>query len=202
MKYYQAETTAAYYRPIIAGFIGSLRARAGWIDGYGGDEVRLSDRFFEGASSFRGFEVAGVGPRFIQGLNSDGNLDGQSLGGNAYAIGTAEVLIPVPLPAEYGIRVSLFTDFGAVGLVDDGAKRLNDPMFADLLLENIPLFPNTNGELDLLPIQDDFSLRASAGVSISWNSPFGPVRFDFAEVLMKEEYDQTEGFRFSAGTNF
>lgn len=206
VKYYQAETTAAYYRPIIAGFIGSLRARAGWIDGYAGDEVRLSDRFFEGASSFRGFEVAGVGPRYIQFRNQDGRLDGQSLGGNAYAIGTAEILIPTPLPEEYGIRISLFTDFGAVGLVDDGAKRLNDPAFADLLLGNNSPLPNLNfdgeGGIDILPIQDDFSLRASAGVSVSWNSPFGPVRFDFAEVLMKEEYDQTEGFRFSAGTNF
>ena len=54
----------------------------------------------------------------------------------------------------------------------------------------------------LAPVQDDFSLRVSAGVSVSWDSPFGPVRFDLARVIRKEEYDQTEGFRFSAGTNF
>lgn len=209
VKYYQAEMQAAYYRPIIAGFIGSLRGRAGWIDGYGGDEIRLSDRFFEGASSFRGFEVAGVGPRYIQFRNQDGNLDGQSLGGNAYAIGTAEILIPTPLPEEYGIRISLFTDFGAVGLVDDRARRLNNEEFANFLIGSMgesvglpDLDFNNDGIIDILPIQDDFSLRATAGVSVSWNSPFGPVRFDFAEILLKEEYDQTEGFRFSAGTNF
>jgi len=205
VNYYQAETSAAYYRPLIAGFVGSLRGRAGWIDGYAGDEVRLSDRFFEGASSFRGFEVAGVGPRYIQFRNNDGRLDGQSLGGNAYAIGTAEILIPTPLPAEYGIQVSLFSDFGAVGLLDDSAKLLNDPQFADRFIEGGSLFNldfDGNGEPDILPVQDAFSLRASAGVSVSWNSPFGPVRFDFAEVFMKEDYDQTEGFRFSAGTNF
>ena len=205
VNYYQAETTAAYYRPLIAGFIGSLRGRAGWIDGYAGDEVRLSDRFFEGASSFRGFEVAGVGPRYIQFRNDDGRLDGQSLGGNAYAIGTAEILIPTPLPAEYGIQVSLFSDFGAVGLVDESARLLNDPQFADLFIEGGSLFNldfDGDGAPDILPVQDSFSLRASAGVSVSWNSPFGPVRFDFAEVFLKEDYDQTEGFRFSAGTNF
>jgi len=46
------------------------------------------------------------------------------------------------------------------------------------------------------------SLRASAGLSVYWNSPFGPVRLDFSQVLKKEDYDQTEGFRFSAGTKF
>lgn len=205
VNYYQAEMTAAYYRPLIAGFIGSLRGRAGWIDGYAGDEVRLSDRFFEGASSFRGFEVAGVGPRYIQFRNDDGRLDGQSLGGNAYAIGTAEILIPTPLPAEYGIQVSIFSDFGAVGLVDESARLLNDPQFADLFIDGGSLFNldfDDDGMPDILPVQDSFSLRASAGVSVSWNSPFGPVRFDFAEVFLKEDYDQTEGFRFSAGTNF
>lgn len=205
VNYYQAETTAAYYRPLFAGFIGSLRGRAGWIDGYAGDEVRLSDRFFEGASSFRGFEVAGVGPRYIQFRNDDGQLDGQSLGGNAYAIGTAEILIPTPLPAEYGIQVSLFSDFGAVGLVDESARQLNDPQFADRFIAGGALFNldfDGDGTPDILPVQDSFSLRASAGVSVSWNSPFGPVRFDFAEVFLKEDYDQTEGFRFSAGTNF
>jgi outer membrane protein insertion porin family len=51
-------------------------------------------------------------------------------------------------------------------------------------------------------IVDDMALRASAGVSVYWNSPFGPVRLDFSQVLNKEDYDQTESFRFSAGTKF
>ncbi|MEO1675207.1 MAG: BamA/TamA family outer membrane protein, partial [Pseudomonadota bacterium] len=52
------------------------------------------------------------------------------------------------------------------------------------------------------PIQDDFSFRLSAGVTIGWNSPFGPIRFDIAEVFIREFYDEVEAFRFSAGTNF
>jgi len=195
--YYQGEIQSAYYKPIFAGFVGSLRLRAGYIEGYGGDSVRLQDRFFEGASSFRGFEIAGVGPRFLTSFDSfTGELGrGQSLGAKAYAIGSAEILIPLPLPEEYGIRASLFSDFGTVGLLDDDILMLNnDPSF----------FVDTDGDGigDLAPIQDDLSIRVTAGVSISWDSPFGPVRFDFAEVLIKEEYDQTEGFRFSAGTNF
>lgn len=219
VNYYQAEVTGAWYHPlpILNSFIGSLRGRAGYIDGYGGDDVRLSDRFFEGASSFRGFEVAGVGPRFLSPgapifadpndptsaitgrqpvFNSrDGQIVGQSIGAKTYAIGSAEILIPLPLPEEYGIRASLFTDFGAVGNLDDSTLILNnDPtLFIDL---------DGDGIGEIAPVQDDFAFRATAGVSVSWNSPFGPVRFDFAEVIRQEFYDRTEGFRFSAGTNF
>jgi len=103
--------------------------------------------------------------------------------------------VPVPLPEEYGIRVALFSDFGTVGLVDDSTKLVNNDttFFLDTDGDGIP---------DLAPIQDDLALRVTAGVSVSWDSPFGPVRFDFAKILRKEVYDQTEGFRFSAGTNF
>ena len=38
------------------------RLSAGYIFGWGGDDVRINDRFFKGGSSFRGFDVAGIGP--------------------------------------------------------------------------------------------------------------------------------------------
>ncbi|GJL91387.1 outer membrane protein assembly factor BamA [Hyphococcus sp.] len=199
VNYYQTELTAAYYRPIIANFIGSLKGRIGYIDGWGGDNVRLSDRFFEGASTFRGFEVAGIGPRYLTSVR-DGQLIGQAIGAKAYAIGTAEILLPLPLPDQYGIRVSLFSDFGTVGLVDDSTKALNDNPAFYLDFDGDPM-TGVNGR-EFAPIQDELALRLTAGVSVSWDSPFGPVRFDFAHIFMKEEYDRTEGFRFSAGTNF
>ena len=210
VNYYQTEVSGAYYHPLIGKFIGSLKGRAGYINGYAGDNVRLSDRFFEGASSFRGFEVAGIGPRYLSGTPIDvanpdfglnprrdtkGNLIGQSIGAKVYAIGTAEILLPLPLPKEYGIRAALFSDFGTVGMVDGATKALNnDPAFY--------LDTDGDGMGDLAPIQDDLSIRMTAGVTVSWDSPFGPIRFDFAEILIKELYDQTEGFRFSAGTSF
>ena len=51
-------------------------------------------------------------------------------------------------------------------------------------------------------IRDDLSLRASAGISIFWKSPMGPIRFDFSKVLAKEAYDRPETFRFSTSTRF
>lgn len=201
VNYYQTEVNGAYYHPIIGGFIGALKGRAGYIDGYGGDDVRLSDRFFEGASTFRGFEVAGVGPRYISQIDpTTGQPRGQSIGAKIYAIGSAEILLPLPIPDEYGIRAAIFSDFGTVGLVDDSTKALNSNQSLYLNLDGDP-DTGVNG-LEYAPIQDDLSLRVTAGVTISWDSPFGPVRFDFAEILLKEEYDRTEGFRFSAGTSF
>ncbi len=210
VNYYQTEFSGAYYHPLIGKFVGVLKGRAGYIDGYGGDDVRLSDRFFEGASSFRGFEVAGVGPRFVTRFDARENRpDGQSIGAKAYAIGTAEILLPLPLPKEYGIRASLFADFGTVGLVDESTKFINgdSSFFVDVPLLDVdgaPILDDMGNAIitTLAPVQDDLALRVTAGVSVSWDSPFGPVRFDFAEVLRQEIYDQTEGFRFSAGTSF
>ena len=30
----------------------------------------------------------------------------------------------------------------------------------------------------------------------------GPIRFDFSQILKKEDYDRTETFRFSTATRF
>lgn len=203
VNYYRSEISGAYYKRLFGGFIGAMKGRAGYVDGYGGDSVRLSDRFFEGASTFRGFEVAGVGPRYILqpadggGVSQNGDIISQSIGGKVYAIGTAEIKLPLPLPKDYGIRASLFSDFGTIGLVDNATKALNDDL-------NFWVDPDgPSGPLPhMKPVQDDLALRVSAGVTVSWDSPFGPVRFDFSRVFMKEEYDRVESFRFSAGTSF
>ena len=214
VQYFRSEFSGAYYQRLFGGFIGKLQVRGGYIDGYAGDDVRLQDRFYEGADSFRGFEVAGVGPRFLQGGGKRNDvIFGQAIGAKVYGIGTAEIKLPLPLPKEYGIRTSLFSDFGVVGLVDESNKFINDnlslwvnPDTGNLCsVDALPTSPNiTSPGLAncVKPIQDDLSLRVSAGVSVSWDSPFGPVRFDFAKVLRKEDYDRTEGFRFSAGTTF
>lgn len=211
VQYLRSEATGAYYQRLFGGFIGKLQLRGGYITGYGGDDVRLQDRFYEGADSFRGFEVAGIGPRYLQGAGTrDGNIFGQAIGAKVYAIGTAEIKLPLPLPKQYGIRTSLFVDGGTVGLVDESNKQLNsnlslwvNPETGNLCSADAISNPTSPGLANCIaPIQDDLSLRVSAGVSVSWDSPFGPVRFDFAKVLRKEEYDRTEGFRFSAGTSF
>jgi outer membrane protein insertion porin family len=100
-----------------------------------------------------------------------------------YAIGTVEFAFPNGLPEEYGIKTALFTDFGTEGTLDTVYKQSS------------PGVPNTL-------IQDDLALRASAGLSIKWKSPMGPVEFDLSQILAKTDYDKTELFRFSTYAPF
>jgi outer membrane protein insertion porin family len=165
----------------------SLRGSAGYIFGWGGDDVRINDRFFKGGSSFRGFDVAGIGPRQLLVDDVTGEIvqTGDALGGNAYAIGTLQLDVPLPLPESFGVDAALFTEFGTLGVVDSASRQVVD-------------LPGSSR----LVVDDAASLRAAVGVSFFWDSPFGPVQFDFAEPIANEEYDQTEGFRFSTRTRF
>jgi outer membrane protein insertion porin family len=52
------------------------------------------------------------------------------------------------------------------------------------------------------PVDDDFSLRSSVGVSIFWNTPIGPLTFNFANVLQQESYDEDQLFDFTITTEF
>ena len=97
-----------------------------------------------------------------------------SLGGNYFYRGSVEMSFPIGLPEEMGILGHGFTDFGTLWELDETG--------AD--------------------IQDDGTIRATAGVGVSWRSPMGPVRADVAVPYSKENYDREEVFRFSFGTRF
>jgi len=45
-------------------------------------------------------------------------------------------------------------------------------------------------------------LRASAGLSVTWQAPVGPIIMNFATPLKKEKGDRTETIQFSFGTTF
>ncbi len=62
-QYLKHELTGSYYYPFTPKWVLNLAARGGYIFGYGGEDVRLFDRFFLGGSTLRGFRFAGVGPR-------------------------------------------------------------------------------------------------------------------------------------------
>ena len=158
--------THAYY-PVTDDFVFSQRFDLGYIHGIGKD-IRLSDRFFKGGTDFRGFRSGGLGPRDI---NTD-----DAVGAEAYAIGTSEMTFPNGVPETFGIRTSLFMDYGVVGMA---ARQ--------------PVGTN---------IKDNLAPRVSTGISVDWKSPFGPVRLNFSKVLKSESYDQREFFSFTAGTSF
>ncbi len=175
VNYIKTEAEMSAYWGITPSWVVSTSASTGYVSGWGGDPIRINDRFFRGGNSFRGFETAGIGPR--------DTLTTDALGGNFYVIGTVELTVPNGLPEEYGIRTSLFTDVGTVGVLDERYTVNADGT------------PNSR-------IVDDLALRASAGLSIHWRSPMGPIRFDLSKVLGREDYDKTETFRFSTSTQF
>jgi outer membrane protein insertion porin family len=99
---------------------------------------------------------------------------GDSIGGNVYYVVTGELRFPIGLPQDFGVLGRAFTQAGALSGVDVSG--------ADL--------------------QDSKSARVSAGVGLSWRSPFGPISVDLAQAVVKEEFDKEEFFRFSFGTKF
>ncbi len=185
VKYVRTEVDSGFYHGFNKSFILSLTGTGGIVEGWGGDHIRINDRFYKGGNSFRGFETAGIGPRD---LNFASNGASDALGGKAYAIGSVELTVPTFLPEQYGIKAAVFSDFGTLGLLDKFDKKKIDTTTG--LAGDDPL------------IKDDLGLRASAGLSIFWKSPMGPIRFDFSQILLKESYDRTETFRFSTNTRF
>lgn len=175
VNYVKTEVDATVYYGLTPSWIVSVAGSAGYVSGWSGDAVRINDRFFKGGNSFRGFENAGMGPRDL--------ATNDALGGNFYAVGSVELTLPNGLPEQYGIRTSLFADVGTLGVLDDR------------------YILGTNGLPDT-SIVDDLALRASAGLSVHWRSPMGPIRFDFSQILNKQDYDRTETFRFSTSTQF
>ncbi len=103
--------------------VASVEAEAGGIFAFNSG-VRVTDRFFLGGDTFRGFAFGGLGPRDV---GSD-----DSLGGNYYAVLRSDISFPLGLPEELGFYGGLFADVGTVWhldrtsaggvVIDDSAK--------------------------------------------------------------------------------
>jgi outer membrane protein insertion porin family len=151
-----------------------------------GDGTRIIDRFFLGGDRFRGFAAGGLGPRDVCTSggalgNCDGNNVNDALGGNLYAVARLQASFPIGLPEEWGIYGGVFFDAGSLWSLDETEITTGDT-------------PRT--------IDDGMNLRAAAGVSLFWDSAFGPLRLNFAHPIREEENDETESFRFTIGTRF
>jgi outer membrane protein insertion porin family len=117
-QYIRHEGSAGWYYPFTPETVLNLGARGGVIFGYGGDDVRLGDRFFIGGSTLRGFKFAGIGPR-------DQETD-DALGGNEYVTGTAELRFPLGLPDEIPLFGRVFGEGGTLTGIDVNGPTLFD----------------------------------------------------------------------------
>ena len=98
------------------------------------------------------------------------------LGGNVFAVARFEAEFPIGLPEEYGIRGGAFLDIGSVWGLDDVAGA---------------------GVVD-----DKMRLRSAVGVSVLWDTPLGPLRFNFSRALKKQPYDREQTFDLTISTKF
>ncbi len=184
----------AYY-PLTKDFTLVGRGLAGNIFNWNNGDVRTVDDFYKGGECVRGFAPAGLGPR--------DQLTGDALGGKNFYCATAEVRFPLPfIPEDMGFGGAIFADAGSVWGTD--ADKLAQA-YLSANGNNCPAGggQNTKGVGPCWAgTQDSANVRASVGGSLIWNSPIGPLRADFGYALLKEQFDQTQVFRFGAATKF
>ena len=181
---------ARYYYELMSDIVSVLRVQAGHITGWGGKDLRMLDHFQMGPNLVRGFQTAGFGPRDLTlGTTED------SLGGTMYWGTSFEVQIPIfGLPKDFGMRFAMFADAGSVwgyrgpttfanGLSVTTVRAIRSPAW---------LGADTN----------NMTVRSSIGAGVIWDSPFGPIRVDYAFPLSKDPNDRTQELRFSGGTRF
>lgn len=122
-----------------------------------------------------------MGGRVMRGFNPGGigPRDAQTddaLGGDTFAVARLEAEFPLGLPDEYGLSGGAFIDYGSLWNVGEtyGAKVLSN----------------------------DYIPRATIGVSLFWDTPIGPLRFNFTEALEAESFDNPRSFDLTVSSTF
>lgn len=165
VRYLKNILTGRYFYPVYENWTLVLTGSGGALFGLG-DRVRIADRFSLGGYSLRGFDFHGVGPRAKEG--------GDSLGGLYYWRASAEVLFPIGLPKEFGVKGLAFLDIGNLF----GHK-----------------FPSSE-------VIDSRRIRIGSGFGISWTTPLGPVGLDVGFPLVKSTKDRTRVILLRFGPRF
>ena len=127
---------------------------------------------FDLSNRMRGFRPSGAGPRDLASDERD------ALGGDYFAVARAEADFPLGLPEEYGISGGVFLDVGS-------AWGLSCP-----------------SGVDCSGVEDGINWRAVAGFSVFWDTPVGPLRFNFSRPVRKEDFDQRQTFDLTIQSRF
>ena len=119
-------------------------------------------------------QIRGFEPLGIGPRDQTGTAD-DGLGGKYFAVARLDAEFPLGLPEEYGISGGVFYDIGSLW--------------------------DTDGSLTNV-VGNDFSLRQTVGLSIFWDTPIGPLRFNFSKALQKESFDKEQTFNLTLRTEF
>jgi outer membrane protein insertion porin family len=191
VQYVRANAEGRFYYPLNDKITFVGRVMGGHIEGWGGQDVRLIDLFYKGGETIRGFDRGGFGPRDL--------LTNDALGGSTYWSATAELRFPIPfIPQELGMSAAAFVDAGSLFGAGAGAQALNTQCGVPVNRD-----PITGAVLNPgICLADSSAVRASAGASIIWESPLGPLRLDISKPFLKERFDDEQLIRFGASTRF
>ncbi|NJD25499.1 MAG: outer membrane protein assembly factor BamA [Betaproteobacteria bacterium] len=176
LTFYRLSYQLQRYVPLSRAFTLMLNGDVGYGDGYS-DTIGLpfyKNFYAGGVATVRGYKAGSLGPR--DPLNPDARL-----GGNRRFVANAELLWGVP-GMDKSLRLGWFVDAGWVW------GNEVDPVTGQIL--------NTYQPVDF------GDLRYSTGLSLSWLSPFGPLKLVFAQPINKQSGDRTEAFQFQVGTTF
>lgn len=217
-KFFRVTADARYYKELYEDVVGFVRFQGGHVESLDGQPLRVTDQFFLGPSLVRGFAPNGIGPRDVGIADARSN----AIGGSTYVGGTLEVQFPLyGVPRDLGLKGALFADAGTLfGYHGKTTFDVNGDQFINGYSNGRCAFnAYTIGvEPECVNVRDKATIRSSVGASILWNSPLGPIRFDYAYALSKDEgekvfvpilgkyghigRDQTQAFRFSGGSRF
>ena len=137
---------------------------------------KIVDRFLLGGRSFRGFKYNGIGPRELN--NGSYTIP---LGGEKYAIARLAASFPLGLPRELGLYGSLFAEAGT--------------------LWDLKTDPNISGLSDKVALTDR-TIRTSIGFAMNWETPIGPLQFNWSRPQKYLEADDLEYFSLNLATRF
>ncbi|MBR0705200.1 MULTISPECIES: outer membrane protein assembly factor BamA [Bradyrhizobium] len=201
VSYLKSVIDAKYYTPLVSDIVGLVHVQSGMLNKIGSNDLRMLDHFQMGPNLVRGFAPNGIGPRDINPYDTQ-----DALGGTKYWGASLELQMPFWfLPKEVGLKGAVYADAG--GLYDykgpttwSVTNEMTTPSNSGCTPSTTN--PATPGTCTGLIYDDSRVIRSSVGVGLIWQSPFGPLRFDYAVPLSKGKYDRTQEFRFGGGTTF
>jgi outer membrane protein insertion porin family len=190
VTYLKTQIDGKYYTPLVADIVGLIHVQSGMLDSIGSSQLRMLDQFQMGPNLVRGFAPNGIGPRDLTFYPYTGT--GDALGGTKYWGVSAELQMPFWfLPKEVGLKGAVYADAGSLW------DYQGPTSWAATGEVNSPTCPTCGMQYD-----DSNIVRTSVGVGLIWQSPFGPLRFDYAVPLTKGKYDIVQQFKFGGGTSF
>ncbi len=177
------------YYEMFSDVVAVLHLQGGHISSWGDKDLRFLDHFQMGPNLVRGFAPAGLGPRDLSTASRD------ALGGSMFWGASVEAQSPIPfLPRDLGMKAAVYADIGSLWNYQGPTSWSVTGETVSGCAPGSPGYP--------CPIDNGMNIRASVGAGLIWNSPFGPLRFDYAVPLMKQSQDIVQEFRFGGGTKF